>query len=173
MAITQCRECGKDTSTEARTCPNCGAPRPAQKNWKGTGIDWKWGPLFYGYPFVHVAFGRDKNNRLRVAKGVVAVGQFAIGVITFAQFGIGIIFGFGQFIFGLTAVAQFAGGLLFGLGQFASGYVAIGQLVVAWFGLCQVGIAKHIWMPRHQDLEALQFFQPILEKVKILLRIKQ
>lgn len=30
MAMTSCRECGKPISTEAKTCPHCGAaPRPA------------------------------------------------------------------------------------------------------------------------------------------------
>lgn len=28
MALTQCRECGKEVSTEALTCPHCGVPRP-------------------------------------------------------------------------------------------------------------------------------------------------
>lgn len=28
MAIGQCRECGKDVSTEAASCPHCGAPNP-------------------------------------------------------------------------------------------------------------------------------------------------
>ena len=29
MSMTTCRECGNGVSTEAATCPNCGAPRPA------------------------------------------------------------------------------------------------------------------------------------------------
>src|SRR2546426_4174285 len=28
MALTQCRECGTQVSTEAPTCPHCGVPRP-------------------------------------------------------------------------------------------------------------------------------------------------
>lgn len=28
MALAQCRECGKDVSTEAASCPHCGVPRP-------------------------------------------------------------------------------------------------------------------------------------------------
>ncbi len=30
MAIEKCRECGKEVSTNAKTCPNCGAKKPAQ-----------------------------------------------------------------------------------------------------------------------------------------------
>ncbi len=29
MALTACRECGREVSTEAVNCPHCGAPRPA------------------------------------------------------------------------------------------------------------------------------------------------
>lgn len=29
MGLKPCRECGKDISTEARSCPHCGAPEPA------------------------------------------------------------------------------------------------------------------------------------------------
>src|SRR5206468_974739 len=28
MALTKCRECRKDVSTEATTCPHCGVPNP-------------------------------------------------------------------------------------------------------------------------------------------------
>ena len=29
MALTKCRECGKEVSTEAKACPHCGASKPA------------------------------------------------------------------------------------------------------------------------------------------------
>jgi len=28
MALTKCLECGKEISTEAKTCPHCGTPKP-------------------------------------------------------------------------------------------------------------------------------------------------
>ena len=31
MAMSNCRECGKAVSTKAKTCPNCGVPKPAKK----------------------------------------------------------------------------------------------------------------------------------------------
>ncbi len=30
MALAACRECGRQVSTEATTCPHCGVPRPAE-----------------------------------------------------------------------------------------------------------------------------------------------
>ena len=31
MALSKCVECGKEVSTLAKTCPHCGAPKPALK----------------------------------------------------------------------------------------------------------------------------------------------
>jgi len=124
MGFSRCRECQEKVSTEAKSCPYCGVPFPVKTESKGFGFEWKSGKTFCGYPLVHIAFGRDEHNRLKVAKGIVAIGQFGVGLITFAQFGIGILFGFGQFILGITAVAQIAISLLFGVGQFATGYIA-------------------------------------------------
>jgi RNA polymerase subunit RPABC4/transcription elongation factor Spt4 len=31
MAMSNCKECGKQVSTTAKTCPNCGAPKPTEK----------------------------------------------------------------------------------------------------------------------------------------------
>ena len=35
MAMTTCKECGKQVSTEAKACPHCGAEAPAKKKAKG------------------------------------------------------------------------------------------------------------------------------------------
>ena len=165
MPLVSCRECEKEISTQATSCPHCGAPYPARKEWRGWGFEWKSETTVYDYPLVHIAFGRDTQGKMRVAKGIIAIGQFAIGIITIAQFGIGILFGFGQFIFSLTAVAQFAVGVIFGLGQFASGYIAIGQFVLAYYGLAQAGWAKYLWSVERKDIEAIEFFRQLAIKI--------
>lgn len=139
--LTACRSCRKEVSVEATVCPHCGAPWPARQGWRGYGYEWKSKQTLFGWPLVHVAFGRDANGKLRVAKGVVAVGQFAIGGITVAQFGVGAVLGIGQFVaaplalgqfaFGLLAAGQFGIGILAGAGMFATGIVAKG---LATFG---------------------------------------
>ena len=171
MPITQCRECQQEVSTEANSCPHCGAPFPARREWKGTGFEWKTKTTLYGYPLVHIAFGRDAHNKVRVAKGVIAIGQFGIGLITVAQFGVGILFGFGQFMFGLTAIAQFAIAGLFGAGQFATGYIAIGQFAVGYYALAQMGFARYIWSTATKDPEAVKFFEQLWVTVKSFLSI--
>jgi len=166
LALLPCRECQREVSTEAITCPHCGAPRPSDQEWRGWGYEYRSERTFYGYPLVHVAFGKDSKGRWRVAKGVIAIGQFAIGVITVAQFGVGLVFGFGQFIVGFTALAQFAGGLLLGVGQVAIGYVAIGQIVLAKIGLAQMGLAEALWSPKRRDPVAVDFFRQLWENLR-------
>lgn len=156
--LAPCRECKKNISRSARACPHCGAPYPANQKWNGWGFEWKSKATYYGYPLVHIAIGADKNKRLRVARGVIAIGQFAIGLITIAQFGVGFLFGIGQFMAGTVAIGQFAIAMVFGLGQIATGYVAIGQLALGYYALAQEGIARYIWKGDYQDAEAVRFF---------------
>ncbi|GMU53473.1 MAG: hypothetical protein AMXMBFR33_26190 [Candidatus Xenobia bacterium] len=160
--LKPCRECETHVSTQATTCPRCGAPKPTQQSFRGWGYEWKSRQQVAGWPLIHIAFGRDADGRLRVARGIIAIGQFAVGLLTLAQFGVGLVFGLGQFTFGLVAVGQIAGGLAFGLGQFASGYVAVGQMVLAGYGLGQFGLGLHLWTVNQADPAALAFFRPWL-----------
>ena len=103
---------------------------------------------------------------MKIAKGIIAIGQFGIGLITFAQFGVGILFGFGQVILGATAIAQCALSLLFGIGQLSTGYIAIGQISLGFYALCQGGLAKHILTPKIKDPEAIEFFRQLSDRIK-------
>ncbi len=162
MALVACRECQYDVSHTARACPQCRAPFPGRANWQGTGYEWKTGATLWGYPLVHIAFGRDARGKLRVAKGVIAIGQFAIGLITVAQFGIGLLFGFGQCFLALTAIAQVAITPVFGLGQFATGYIAIGQMAVGYCALGQFAHAVYAWSVNQRDPVALECLTHVL-----------
>jgi hypothetical protein len=165
MALSPCRECGVNVSTEAKRCPRCGIPFPTRAGWQGTGRDWKSEATLFGMPLVHVAYGRDAQGRIRVARGFIAIGQFAIGFITIAQFGIGWIFGLGQAVFGTVCIGQAAVGLLFGLGQLATGYAAIGQLAVGVYVIGQAAIGEFVWSPSVRDPEAVAFFRKLAEEL--------
>lgn len=169
MNLVPCRECKTEVSPQAKTCPLCGAPQPAKQDWQGYGFEWKSKTTLYGFPLIHIATGRDAKNRVRVAKGIIAIGQYAIGFITVAQFGIGILFGLGQFMVGIVCIAQFAGGVLFGLGQFATGYAAIGQFALGYYAIAQIGFARYLWSVSHKDPEALEFFRNLLTSIRHLL----
>jgi hypothetical protein len=166
VALLKCRECGQEVSSLALACPHCGAPLPGAQPGQGTGFEWQSSQTFLGYPLIHVAVGKDAEGRRRVAKGVIAIGQFAVGLITIAQFGVGLLFGFGQFIVGFTALAQIALALYFGVGQFATGYVAVGQIVLAYYGLAQLGWASHLWSMGRRDPAAVEYFRQLLEELR-------
>lgn len=166
MALVPCRECSKEVSGSAWTCPNCGAPFPSKAVWKGYwGINWRSRTTIFGIPLVHVAIGLNQYRRPMMAKGIIAIGQFAVGAITIAQFGVGILFGLGQFLVGSVVLAQFALAGVIGIGQIATGIVAIGQFVAGLYGLCQGGFAKYMWSPHRVDMEAVALFYTIYERI--------
>jgi len=102
-----CRECKKEISEQAITCPHCGAPYPAKDKWDGWGFEYKSQLTFWGLPLLHISFKYRPNRMPVVAKGIIAIGQFAYGVVTISQFGIGI-FSLSQFTVAVYALAQFA-----------------------------------------------------------------
>jgi hypothetical protein len=133
------------------------------------GFEWRSRAELFGWPLIHIAFGRSKQTeKLLVAKGIIAIGQFAIGIITIAQFGIGILFGFGQFIAGFIAIAQFALGICFGLGQFATGFTAIGQLAFGRYVLAQIGFGDYVWSVKIKDAIAIEHFHNLWDSIRNL-----
>jgi hypothetical protein len=113
-----CRECGTEVSEQAFACPRCGAPYPARERWDGWGYEYRSRTEVLGLPLLHIAFKYRPNQTPVVAKGVIAVGQFAAGIFTVSQFGIG----------------------LFSLSQFTVAGLAVAQIGAAWSLIAQVGI---------------------------------
>lgn len=102
-----CRECEHAVSEQATFCPNCGAPYPAKANWDGHGFEYKSQVTLLGWPLLHVSF-KYRPDRVPVpARGIIAIGQFAVGVITISQFGVGLV-SISQFTIAGSALAQFA-----------------------------------------------------------------
>lgn len=122
-----CRECARMVSEQAQACPGCGAPYPARAQWDGWGFEYR-SPLQLGdWPLLHISFKYRPNRRPVVARGVIAIGQFAVGLFTLSQFGIGLVsisqftiagFALAQFAVGWSLVAQFGAYLHQGRGQF-------------------------------------------------------
>jgi hypothetical protein len=102
-----CRECKHEISEQAFTCPNCGAPSPAKDKWNGWGFEYKSKTVMFGLPLVHISFKYRPNRVPVVAKGILAIGQFAYGFVTISQFGIGLV-SISQFTVAWYALAQFA-----------------------------------------------------------------
>jgi hypothetical protein len=116
--VKPCRECSKEISEQAMSCPHCGAPYPAKAKWDGWGFEYKSEANFLGLPLLHVSFKYRPNKVPVVAKGVISIGQFGCGIINISQFGIGII-----------SVSQFA----------IAGF-ALAQFAFAWKLIAQIGI---------------------------------
>jgi hypothetical protein len=116
-----CRDCGREISEQAFSCPGCGAPFPARQQWDGgVGFEYRSRLTVAGLPLVHVSF-KYRNRAPVVAKGWLAIGQFAVGGLTISQFGIGIV-----------SVSQFT----------VAGW-ALAQFGIAWSLVAQMGIFLH------------------------------
>ena len=102
-----CRSCRHEVSEQAMACPSCGAPFPARDKWDGWGFEYKSDLQIAGLPLVHVSFKYRPNRVPVVARGVIAIGQFACGILTISQFGIGVV-SISQFTLAGLAIAQFA-----------------------------------------------------------------
>lgn len=114
-----CRECERRVSEQAWTCPQCGAPYPAREVWDGWGFEyrsrWRLGAL----PLLHISFKYRPTPV--VARGVIAIGQFACGIVTVSQFGLGVV----------------------SIGQMVVAWYALAQLAFAYSLIAQVGVYLH------------------------------
>jgi len=141
MENIPCRECHAPVGAEAAVCPQCGAPRPAQREWAGEGYEWKSKWQWMGGPVVHIAFGNGRDGRPRTARGVIAIGQRAVGgvaigiiaggfvslgIISAGVFSLGVVSVGALVALGVNAVAPLA------IGVVAVGYTAGGVTAVGW-----------------------------------------
>ncbi|OPZ23238.1 MAG: hypothetical protein BWZ02_03284 [Lentisphaerae bacterium ADurb.BinA184] len=101
-----CRSCGHSVSEQAVSCPSCGAPYPAREKWDGWGFEYKSAARMFGLPLLHISFKYRPNRVPVVARGVVAIGQYACGILTVSQFGVGVA-SLGQFTLAGYAITQF------------------------------------------------------------------
>ena len=129
MSFTKCRECGHRISKFAYSCPQCGVPHPADEKLDGWGYEFKSKRTLFGIPLLHISFRYKLHGVPVPAKGIIAIGQFAMGIINISQFGIGV-FSLGQFAISGYALAQisFAYSLLAQIGV----YIGHGSGQVVW-----------------------------------------
>jgi hypothetical protein len=123
-----CRDCQHVVSEQAVACPNCGAPYPAKEKWDGWGFEYKTQTTLFGLPLVHISFKYRPNRSPVVAKGIIAIGQFAEGFVSIGQFGVGIV-----------NISQFGLGIA-SLSQMTIAVFAVAQLALAYSGIAQLGL---------------------------------
>ena len=129
--MIKCRECLKDVSEQAITCPHCGISYPGKLNWDGWGFEYKSNFHILGWPLLHISFKYRPNRMPIPAKGIIAIGQFGMGVINISQFGIGFIsvsqvtvawYALAQCAFAHTLIAQLGVYVHKGMGQFVMSF---------------------------------------------------
>ena len=117
------------------------------------GYEYKSKTKLFGLPLVHVAHGMDPaTGKVRVARGIVAVGERARGVFAFGGYAIGFfafggaaigVFAVGGFGLGLCTLSGFSVALLFASGGLAMGGIAFGGLAVGYYAMGGLGFGVH------------------------------
>jgi len=144
-AVGMCAVCQKGLCPECvarqaprlvcRTCATAVLPGFGWGGLYGYGYsyEYKSSTTIGGWPLVHVCSGIDPvTMRLRVARGIVAIGNVAVGVLAIGGVAIGLLTVGGASIGLLMAIGGAALGAGLSIGGFALGSVAIGGAAVGF-----------------------------------------
>ena len=109
----------------------------------------------FGLPLVHIAHSRDPTGaRIRVAFGILALGDVAVGLVAVGGFAFGGIAISGISV-GLVGIGGIAAGLLVAIGGVATGGYALGGLA---FGVVARGqLAFALWDPAVERASQIGF----------------
>ena len=133
MALIRCPECGKEISDRAVLCPQCGLARRGSFYC----FEYRSKAALFGLPLVHIVLGPaldPSTARLRVAKGIIAIGGIAVGFLSFGGVSFGLI-SLGGVAIGLAAIGGCAIGAALAIGGLAIGYVAVGGAALGYYVL--------------------------------------
>ena len=107
------------------------APQPVQtvvNNYYHPWYEYKSKRTLFGLPLVHINMGFG----LRVARGVIAIGNISIGVLSIGGLALGLV-SLGGLALGLLLVLAGVGVGAVALGGFAVGVLAVGGFALGWF----------------------------------------
>lgn len=177
-----CGDCGQtlDGVEEWDCCPGCGKPvadvLTRDPVVRGVGKRWESKTRLFGLPLVHIAQGPHGDERIGKARGIIAIGDVAVGWFAVGGFSAGIV-AVGGVSIGLVSLAGLAVGLLalgglaigggaagggaiggIAIGGGAVGYVAIGGGAVGHYVQAGGGYGTHVIDGAGRDAEAVRFF---------------
>ena len=139
---------GQGSRTEATSMDADGKTR--------TDFEYKSERTLFGLPLVHIASSRDpKGKRMRLACGVIAIGDVAVGGVALGGMSFGLIT-IGGISVGLLGIGGLALGLLSAIGGVAIGGFAVGGLAI---GLTSLGaLPVRFYLPTARDILTLVAF---------------
>lgn len=155
MALMKCPECQREISERAVMCPHCGHPI------RGLGYEYRSERELFGLPLVHIVNGYaldPVSGRLRIAKGIIAIGPVAVGGLAIGGTSLGVV-SFGGAAFGLIASGGVAVGLLLAIGGLAIGGVALGGAAIGYYAFGGGAWGVHALGGNVQDPNMLEVFR--------------
>jgi hypothetical protein len=151
MSLIRCPDCGREISEQAGACPGCG--RPVQERGPTMAArleaarelyfyEYRSQTTLFGLPLIHVFIGPVWLVGFKPARGIIAVGNIAIGFAAFGGIAIGLA-AFGGLSIGLVCFGGMALALGLGAGGIATGYWALGGLAIGVYAIGGLGIGAH------------------------------
>lgn len=157
MALLKCSECNNDISDKAVVCPHCGAA--------GRGFLWCYEyrseKMLFGLPLVHIVLGPAFNpvtGKMRIAKGIIAIGGIAVGGLAMGGLAFGVI-ALGGLAVGLAALGGAALGIILAAGGLAVGFVALGGAAIGYYAIGGGAWGVHALGGNARDPQLLEFFK--------------
>lgn len=161
MALVNCPECEREISDQASMCPHCGYPMRGL-----SGYEYRSERELFGLPLVHIISGSGIDpvtGRLRVAKGIIAIGPIAVGGLAMGGAAFGIL-SFGGAALGLAAFGGAAVGVLLAMGGLAIGAVAVGGAAIGYYALGGGVWGVHALGGNVQDPNMVEFFRELFHR---------
>jgi hypothetical protein len=122
-----------------------GSAAVASGHWAGRPLafyEYRSQTTLFGLPLVHIFFGPVWLVGFRPARGIIAVGNIAIGFAAFGGIAIGLA-AFGGISLGLVCLGGIALALGLGAGGIATGYLALGGVAIGVYALGGLAIGTH------------------------------
>jgi predicted Ser/Thr protein kinase len=159
------------TMVETIAATAAAAPGPAVGSRRAyQGVNYRSKAMLFGLPLLHVTSGIDpETGRVRVAKGIIAIGDRAKGVVAFGGLAMGGfavgglaigVFAFGGAALGLVSFGGLAVALLAALGGGAIAPIAIGGGAIGLLAFGGNAVGLHVSDTVTHDPVAARFFLP-------------